>query len=65
MPPQPLHDLEFDEDFAVDYHADHIGTQLNYEAVNEVVMNLRSGKKIDRSWKEGIESDYNRRSRNE
>lgn len=51
-----------EEDFAVDYHTDHIGTQLNYEAVNEVVMNLRSGKKLDRSWKEGIERDYDQRS---
>lgn len=50
-----------DEDFAVEYHADQKGTQLNYEAVNEVVSNLRSGKKLDRSWKEGIEKDYNRR----
>ena len=52
-----------DEDFAVDYHADKVGTQVNYEAVNEAVVNLRSGKKVDRSWKEGIERDYNRRSR--
>jgi uncharacterized protein YegL len=54
-----------DEDFAVDYHADHKGTQLNYEAVNEAVLNLRTGKKLNRSWKEGIERDYNRRSRKE
>lgn len=54
-----------DEDFAVDYHADDVGTQLNYEAVNEAVSSLRSGKKIDRNWKKGIERDYNRRSRNE
>ncbi|MEY2193724.1 hypothetical protein AB7942_13450 [Neobacillus sp. BF23-41] len=54
-----------DEDFAVDYHADNKGTQLNYEAVNEAVVNLRSGKKIDRSWKKGIEKDYNRRSKND
>ena len=52
-----------EEDFAVEYPADHKGTQLNYEAVNEAVSNLRSGKKIDRSWKEGIERDYNQRSR--
>ncbi|WP_211171179.1 vWA domain-containing protein [Bacillus sp. DNRA2] len=51
-----------DEDFAVNYHADNIGTQLNYEAVNEVVMKFRSGKKIDRSWKEDIEQDFNKRS---
>lgn len=51
-----------DEDFAVDYHADQMGTQLNYEMVSEAVIILRSGKKMDRSWKEGIERDYNRRS---
>ncbi|WML39749.1 hypothetical protein RCG19_21675 [Neobacillus sp. OS1-2] len=53
-----------DEDFAVEYHADHVGTQLNYAAVNEAVLNLRSGKKIDRSWKEGIEKDYHQRIHN-
>lgn len=52
-----------DEDFAVDYHADNIGTQLNYEMVSEAVEKIRSGKKIDRTWKAGIERDYNRRSR--
>ncbi|TXC92683.1 VWA domain-containing protein [Metabacillus litoralis] len=51
-----------DEDFAVEYHADNIGTQLNYETVSEAVVKLRSGKKIDRSWKKGIERDYNHRS---
>lgn len=53
-----------EEDFAVDYHADEVGTQLNYEAVSEAVSNLRCGKTIERSWKEGIERDYNRRMRN-
>ena len=53
-----------EEDFAVDYHSDEVGTQLNYEAVNEAVSNLRSGKKIERNWKEGIERDYSRRSKN-
>ncbi|MFS0862361.1 vWA domain-containing protein [Fredinandcohnia sp. 179-A 10B2 NHS] len=52
-----------DEDFAVDYHADNIGTQLNYEMVSEAVEKIRSGKTIDRTWKAGIERDYNRRSR--
>lgn len=52
-----------DEDYAVDYHADEHGTQLNYQMVSEAVTNLRSGKKIDRSWKEEIERDYSRRSR--
>lgn len=52
-----------DEDYAVNYHADEHGTQLNYQMVSEAVTNLRSGKKIDRSWKEEIERDYSRRSR--
>jgi len=51
-----------DEDFAVDYHADSSGTKLNYESVSEAVITLRSGKEIDRSWKKGIERDYERRS---
>ncbi|TKC19055.1 vWA domain-containing protein [Robertmurraya kyonggiensis] len=51
------------EDFAVDYHADEKGTQLNYEVLNEAVMNFRKEKKIDRSWKHGIEADYNSRSK--
>jgi uncharacterized protein YegL len=53
-----------DEDFAVDYHADEVGTKLNYEMVSEAVVKLRSGKNIDRSWKEDIERDYQDRSRN-
>jgi uncharacterized protein YegL len=53
-----------DEDFAVDYHADNIGTKLNYEMVSEAVIKVRSGQKIDRNWKQGIERDYHRRSRN-
>jgi uncharacterized protein YegL len=54
-----------DEDYAVDYHADEAGTQLNYEAVHEVVLNVRSGNKVDRGWKKGIERDYNQRLRNQ
>ncbi|MEH7225636.1 hypothetical protein V7112_17645 [Bacillus sp. JJ1566] len=50
-----------DEDFAVDYHADEQGTQLNYQMVSEAVINMRSGKKIDRNWKKEIERDYNQR----
>ena len=54
-----------DEDFAVNYHADNVGTKLNYEMVSEAVIKLRHGKKIDRSWKEDIERDFNQRSRND
>nr|WP_077620891.1 vWA domain-containing protein [Bacillus sinesaloumensis] len=51
-----------EEDFAVDYHADEHGTQLNYQMVSEAVTKLRSGKKIEKSWKEEIECDYNSRA---
>ncbi|WHY03296.1 hypothetical protein [Neobacillus sp. DY30] len=54
-----------DEDFAVEYHADKEGTQLNYQVLNEAVMNFRKEKKLDRTWKQGIEQDYNRRKRNQ
>ncbi|GGM38402.1 hypothetical protein GCM10011351_25640 [Paraliobacillus quinghaiensis] len=50
-----------DEDFAVDYHADNEGTQVNYEVLNEAVMNFREEKKIDSNWKQEIEQDFNRR----
>lgn len=52
-----------DEEFAVNYHADNKGTKLNYQAVNEAVTMLRSGKKIDRSWKEEIERDFSQRNK--
>lgn len=51
------------EDYAVDYHADELGTQLNYEVLNEAVTNFRKESKIDRNWKKGIEEDFSRRSK--
>lgn len=50
-----------DEEFAVKYHADTEGTQLNYQVLNEAVSSFRTGKKLDRSWKVDIEADYEQR----
>lgn len=50
-----------DKDFAVKYHADTEGTQLNYQVLNEAVSSFRSGKKLDRTWKQKIESDFEQR----
>ena len=50
-----------DEDFAVKYHADTEGTQLNYKVLNETVSSFRMGNKLDRSWKEEIETDFEQR----
>lgn len=49
------------EDFAVDYHADSVGTQVNFEVLNEAVTSIRQGKKMDRTWKEAIEKDFESR----
>ena len=48
-----------DEECAVDYHCDSVGTELNYEVLSAAVSQVRSsGKKLDRSWKARIEEDY-------
>lgn len=51
------------EDFAVDYHADAEGTQLNYQVLSEAVSSFRTGKSLDRSWKKEIEKDFSARSK--
>lgn len=56
-------DIGISEEFACDYHADQKGTNLNFEAINNVVSDCRSGYKIDRNWKNDIESDYKRRKK--
>ena len=50
-----------DEDFAVKYHADTEGTQLNYKVLNDTVSSFRMGNKLDRSWKADIEADFEQR----
>jgi uncharacterized protein YegL len=49
------------EDYAVTYHADSEGTQVNFQALNEAVTSFRKGQKIDRVWKENIEKDFESR----
>lgn len=51
------------EEFAVNYHADSEGTQVNFEALNEAVTSFRQGRKVDHTWKEAIEQDFERRQR--
>jgi uncharacterized protein YegL len=51
------------EDYAVNYHADSEGTQVNFQALNEAVTSFRKGQKIDRVWKESIEQDFESRKR--
>lgn len=49
------------EDFAVDYRCDSAGTQLNFEAINAAVCNVRASCPVGREWKERIEEDFRSR----
>ncbi len=50
------------EEMAVEYICDEVGTALNYEAVSEVVSNLRASRPYCADWKKNIEKDYASRS---
>ena len=52
-----------DEDFAVNYHADEKGTELNYKVMSETITSFRKGEDLDRSWKKDIEKDFEKRKR--
>jgi uncharacterized protein YegL len=51
-------------DRAANYNADGEGTRLNYEAVSNVVSELRASRPITDSWKAEIDEDFTRRSKN-
>ena len=50
-------------DRAANYHADSVGTKLNYEAVSNFVSELRACKEISHNWKEKIDEDFARRGK--
>lgn len=50
-----------DKDFASNYVADARGTELNYQAMNRAISSCRSEGKIDISWKEDVETDFQKR----
>ncbi len=50
-------------DRAVNYHADTIGMNLNYEAVNLAVSRVRSGENLDSTWKQALERDFQEREK--
>lgn len=49
------------EDRAANYNPDSQGTQLNYEAVSEMIAELRTENKVSDNWKERIDRDYKER----
>ena len=51
-----------DEDHAVRFHSDSVGTTLNYKVVSEAVASFRrSSRPLDKAWKREIEEDYEAR----
>ena len=50
-----------DADRAANYHADHRGTEVIYEAVSETVGNFRAARPMSAAWKANIDRDYNSR----
>ena len=48
-------------DRAANYHADHMGTGVVYEAVSETVTNFRASRPMQADWKQRIDEDYNSR----
>ena len=49
-------------DRAANYHADHQGTSVIYEAVSEAVCQVRScAAPLSADWKQNIDADYNER----
>ena len=50
-------------DCAADYHADHQGTAVIYEAMSEAVCSVRACRPIRADWKEKIDRDYQKRGK--
>ena len=51
------------EDRAANYHADHQGTAIIYEAVCDAVCNVRASRPMSREWKRNIDEDYKKRGK--
>ena len=51
------------EDHAANYHADSAGTAVIYEAMNEVVGNVRACRPMNANWKRNVDADYKKRGK--
>ena len=52
-----------DQDCVADYHADSTGTAVIYEAMSEVVCNVRANRPMSKEWKRCVSEDYSSRSK--
>ena len=51
------------EDRAANYHADHQGTAVIYEAMSEAVCNVRACRPMSADWTRSVDEDYKKRGR--
>lgn len=58
-------DFGIQRERAVTYHADVIGTKLNFETISYAVENMRMKSSIPDDWKKDIEADHKERKRKE
>lgn len=56
-------DFGIDRNHAVNYHADHKGTHILYEALAAPISAMRRNKKISEKWRDTIAEDYRKRNR--
>lgn len=50
-----------DRNRAVNYHADHTGTQVLYETLSAPISAMRQNRQVSDDWGKGIEEDFNNR----
>ena len=51
------------EDRAANYHADHKGTAVIYDAMNAAVCSVRASKTMSAAWKQQVDEDYKKRGK--
>ncbi len=49
------------EDRAANYHADHLGTAVIYEAMSDAVCSVRASRPLNADWKRNVDEDFNKR----
>ena len=54
-------DFGIEEDKAVEYRSDDIGTRLNYAVMSEAICKFRTKGTVEKSWKQKIENDRKNR----
>ena len=52
-----------DETHTANYHADSVGTAVIYEAMSEVVGNVRACRPMSADWKKNVDADYKKRGK--